>query len=63
MITGGEERDPNLRPQKSEPTPQKIAPTVRPTFKARDRKGLLNPNSLIAGDRIRPERSCPESAE
>ncbi|KAG5335980.1 hypothetical protein C0989_012433 [Termitomyces sp. Mn162] len=43
-----------LRPQTSDPTPQKIAPTRRPIFWLSLRNGPLKPNSFTTGARIKP---------
>jgi hypothetical protein len=44
----------HLRPQISDPTPQKTAPTSKPMFCPSLRSGPLKVNSLITGVNIRP---------
>ena len=46
--------DAHLRPQTSDPTPQKTAPTSKPMVCPSLGKGLLKANSLATGERMSP---------
>jgi len=44
-------------PQTSHPMPQMTAPAKRPTLRAKERYGGLNPNSATTGVSISPDKS------